>query len=131
MIRYITLFLTVLLISNTSKASTNLIAYTPTDSIVVDSAYVTQVNMLIRDYKACKEYSTELEERLITARELLSRTTNERDEYERLYDEVDNALKEMTERNAKMERKLKRTRKIGIGATICSFIVAVLVVLVI
>jgi hypothetical protein len=67
---------------------------------------------------------------LITARELLSRTVDERNEYSRLYDEVNEALKEMTVRNEKLERKLKRTRRIGVIGTVSGLIVGVLVVLI-
>jgi hypothetical protein len=84
---------------------------------------------LINDYKSCEEYSEELETRLIDARNLIDRTAYERDEYEYLYSQLDDALKTMTSRKLNLERKLKRTRAIGIIGTIGGLIVGFLAVL--
>jgi flagellar capping protein FliD len=84
---------------------------------------------LINDYKSCEEYSSELETRLIDARDLIGRTVKERNEYKELYSQLDEALKTMTSRKMKLERKLKRTRTIGIVGTIGGLIVGVLLVL--
>jgi len=84
---------------------------------------------LINDYKSCQEYSQELETRLIDARDLIGRTVKERNEYKDLYSQLDDALKTMTSRKMKFERKLKRTRAIGIVGTVGGLIVGVLVVL--
>jgi len=84
---------------------------------------------LINDYKSCTEYSEELETRLIDARNLIDRTMYERDEYKDLYSQLDEALKTMTSRKMKLERKLKRTRAIGIVGTVGGLIVGVLLVL--
>ena len=84
---------------------------------------------MINDYKSCQEYSEELETRLIDARYLIGRTVKERNEYKELYSQLDEALKTITSRKMKLERKLKRTRAIGIVGTIGGFIVGVLVVL--
>ena len=84
---------------------------------------------MINDYKSCTEYSEELENRLIDARDLIGRTVKERNEYKGLYSQLDDALKIMNSRKMKLERKLKRTRAIGIFGTIGGFIFGVLVVL--
>ena len=84
---------------------------------------------MINDYKSCQEYSEELETRLIDARDLIGRTVKERNEYKDLYSQLDDALKTMTSRKMKLERKLKRTRAIGIVGTIGGVIVGVLMVL--
>lgn len=121
MIRLLTVFLLCLQVSSYATSQQN----------CLDSIQTTKIVRLINDYKACVEYSEEIEERLITARELLSRVVQERDEYARLFNEVDSALKKMTARKEKLERKLKRTRQLGIGATIVSFLAGVLVVVLI
>jgi len=87
--------------------------------------------LLINDFKACAEYSKELENRLVTAKEIIDRTTIERDEYKYILDNLNEALKESNERKEKLQRKLKRTRKIGVIGTITGFIVGVLAVLII
>ena len=84
---------------------------------------------MINDYKALDEYSSELETRLIDARDLIGRTVKERNEYKELYSQLDEALKTMTSRKMKLERKLKRTRTIGIVGVIAGFIAGILVVL--
>ena len=84
---------------------------------------------MINDYKSCTEYSEELENRLIDARDLIGRTVKERNEYKELYSQLDEALKTMTSRKMNLERKLKRTRAIGIVGTIGGVIVGVLMVL--
>ena len=84
---------------------------------------------MINDYKSCQEYSEELETRLIDARDLIGRTVKERNEYKDLYSQLDEALKTMTSRKMKLERKLKRTRAIGVIGTIGGLIVGVLLVL--
>lgn len=117
MLKKLILFSFILLLSNWSISQTN----------SIDSTTVTKIVRLINDYKACVEYSEEIEERLITAREILSRTVSERNEYKRLYNDVDNALKEMTERKERLERKLKRTRRWGVFGSIGGFLAGVLV----
>ena len=87
--------------------------------------------LLINDFKACNEYSKELENRLITAREIIDRTTIERDEYKYILDNLNEALKESNERKEKLQRKLTRTRKIGVIGTIGGLILGVLAVLII
>ena len=84
---------------------------------------------MINDYKSCEEYSSELETRLIDARDLIGRTVKERNEYKDLYSQLDDALKTMTSRKLNLERKLKRTRTIGVVGTIGGLIVGVLLVL--
>ena len=81
---------------------------------------------MINDYKSCQEYSSELETRLIDARDLIGRTVKERNEYKGLYSQLDDALKIMNSRKMKLERKLKRTRTIGIVGTIGGLIVGIL-----
>lgn len=115
------LFSLCLILSNSIISQTN----------SIDSIQTTKIVRLINDFRACKEYSSELESRLKTARKLLSRASEERDEYARLYDEVDSALKEMTARNENLKGKLTRTRKIGIIGTIGGIVVGFLVVLII
>ena len=85
---------------------------------------------LINDYKACEEYSQDIELRLVEAKEIINRVVIERDEYKRLFDEVDSALKEMTSRKEKLEKKLKRTRQIGVIGSIVGFIGGILFVLI-
>ena len=94
----------------------------------IDSTQIDNIIRLINDYKSCQEYSEELETRLIDARDLIGRTVKERNEYKELYSQLDEALKTITSRKMKLERKLKRTRAIGIVGTIGGFIVGVLVV---
>ena len=94
----------------------------------IDSTQIDNIIRLINDYKSCTEYSEELENRLIDARDLIGRTVKERNEYKGLYSQLDEALKTMTSRKMNLERKLKRTRAIGIVGTIGGFIVGVLVV---
>ena len=95
----------------------------------IDSTQIDKIVRLINDYKSCQEYSEELETRLIDARDLIGRTVKERNEYKDLYSQLDDALKTMTSRKMKLERKLKRTRAIGIVGTIGGVIVGVLMVL--
>jgi len=95
----------------------------------IDSTQIDKIVRLINDYKSCQEYSQELETRLIDARNLIGRTVKERNEYKDLYSQLDEALKTMTSRKMKLERKLKRTRTIGIVGTIGGLIVGVLLVL--
>ena len=89
---------------------------------LIDSTQISKIVRLINDYKACQDYSEDLEVRLIEAKEIISRVVIERDEYERLFGEVDNALKKMTERKEQLERKLKRTREIGVIGSIVGFV---------
>ena len=84
---------------------------------------------MINDYKSCQEYSEELETRLIDARDLIGRTVKERNEYKDLYSQLADALNTMTSRKMKLEKKLKRTRTIGIVGTIGGLIVGFLAVL--
>ena len=95
----------------------------------IDSTQIDNIIRLINDYKSCQEYSEELENRLIDARDLIGRTVKERNEYKDLYSQLDEALKTMTSRKMKLERKLKRTRAIGIIGTIGGLIVGFLAVL--
>ena len=95
----------------------------------IDSTQIDNIIRLINDYKSCQEYSEELETRLIDARDLIGRTVKERNEYKGLYSQLDEALKIMTSRKLNLERKLKRTRAIGIVGTIGGVIVGVLMVL--
>lgn len=97
----------------------------------IDSTLISKVVRLLNDYKACDEYSEEITQRLIKAREMLSRTVDERNEYADIATKLDSALKDMTTRKELLEKKLKRTRKIGIGISITSFIVGVLTILII
>ena len=97
----------------------------------IDSTLISKVVRLLNDYKACEEYSEEITQRLIKAREMLSRVVDERNEYKDIAIELDSALKDMTSRKELLETKLKRTRKIGIGLGILSFIAGVLIVLII
>ena len=97
----------------------------------IDSIQITKIVRLINDYKACVEYSEEIEERLTIAKEVLSRTVKERNEYLRLFDEVDNALNEMTARKNMLEMKLKRTRRIGVIGSIGGFFVGVFIIILI
>ena len=92
----------------------------------IDSTQIDNIIRLINDYKALDEYSSELENRLIDARDLIDRTMYERDEYEYLYSQLDDALKTMTSRKLNLENKLKRTRTIGIVGTIGGLIVGIL-----
>lgn len=69
---------------------------------------------LINDYKACKEYSEELEERLKEARLTITSLKDERIESDSLVFELDNALKGMEQKKHQLNKKLKRTRIIGI-----------------
>ena len=94
----------------------------------IDSTQISKVVRLINDYKACQEYSQDLELRLIEAKEIINRVVHERDEYKRLFNEVDSALKDMTSRKERLEKKLKRTRKIGVICSIVGFIGGVLLV---
>ena len=94
----------------------------------LDSTYISKIVRLVNDYKACDEYSQDLEVRLVEAKEIIDRVVIERNEYERLFDEVDNALKEMTSRKERLERKLKRTRKIGIIGSIVGFVGGVILI---
>ena len=97
----------------------------------MDSVYISRVVRLINDFKACTEYSDELESRLTTARDLIDRTQTERDEYKSIAEDLDKALIESNRRKEDVERKLKRTRKIGIIGTISGFILGVLGILLI
>lgn len=97
----------------------------------MDSVYISRVVRLINDYKACEEYSQEIEERLISARELIGRLVVERNELVSITDELDNSLKTMTIRKEKLERKLKRTRIFGVVGTVGGFVVGVLLVVLI
>ena len=94
----------------------------------IDSTQIDNIIRLINDYKSCQEYSQELETRLIDARDLIGRTVKERNEYKDLYSQLDEALKTMTSRKMKLERKLKRTRTIGIVGTVGGFILGILAV---
>ena len=96
---------------------------------LIDSTQITKIVRLINDYKACEEYSQDLELRLVEAKQIISRVVNERDEYERLFVEVDSALQEMTARKYQLERKLKRTRKIGVIGSIVGFVGGVVLVI--
>ena len=106
------LFSFILLLSNWSISQQN----------SIDSTTISKIVRLINDYKACEEYSQDLELRLIEAKEIINRVVQERDEYERLFNEVDNALKDMTSRKERLEKKLKRTRKIGFVGSIVGFV---------
>ena len=103
--------------------------YSTSQENSIDSTQIDNIIRLINDYKSCTEYSEELETRLIDARNLIDRTMYERDEYKYLYSQLDEALKTMTSRKMKLERKLKRTRAIGIVGTVGGLIVGVLLVL--
>ena len=98
---------------------------------LIDSTTISKIVRLVNDYKACDEYSQDLEVRLVEAKEIINRVVIERNEYERLFDEVDSALKDMTSRKEKLERKLKRTRKIGIIGSIVGFFGGVVLVVVV
>ena len=127
MTRLLLTFILCLQMTNFVGAQKNL-----TDSTIqLDSAYISKVVLLINDFKACAEYSKELENRLVTAKEIIDRTTIERDEYKYILDNLNEALKESNERKEKLQRKLKRTRKIGVIGTITGLIVGVLAVLII
>lgn len=93
---------------------------------MIDSIHITKIIRLINDYKACEEYSQDITDRLITAREMIGRLVSERDEYKEITIQLDDALKDMTARKEDLEKKLKRTRKIGIWASIGSFIGGIL-----
>ena len=97
----------------------------------LDSTQISKIVRLINDYKACEEYSQDLELRLIDAKEIINRVVQERDEYKRLFNEVDSALKKMTLRKERLEKKLKRTRKIGVVGSIVGFIGGVVLVVLI
>ena len=97
-----------------------------------DSTYAIPTDKIIRllaDVDVCEEYSEELEIRLIDARIIIDRSLIERNEYEALYNRIDLALSNMTSRKMKLERKLKRTRTIGIIGTVGVFILGILAVL--
>ena len=96
----------------------------------IDYTTISKIVRLINDYKACEEYSQDLELRLVEAKEIINRVVEERNEYELLFDEVDKALKEMTSRKERLEKKLKRTRKIGVIGSIVGFIGGILFVLI-
>ena len=95
----------------------------------IDSTQIDNIIRLINDFKSCKEYSKEIEVRLIKSRELLTRCVGERNEYKELYSQLYDALKTMTSRKMNMEIKLKRTRTIGIIGTVGGFILGILAVL--
>ena len=97
----------------------------------LDSIQITKIVRLINDYKACEEYSQDLELRLVEAKEIINRVVIERNEYKRLFNEVDSALKEMTTRKERLEKKLKRTRRIGVVGSIVGFIGGVVLVVVV
>ena len=97
----------------------------------IDSTTISKIVRLINDYKACEEYNQDLELRLVEAKEIIKRVVIERDEYKRLFDEVDKALKEMTSRKERLEKKLKRTRRIGVVGSIVGFIGGVVLVIVV
>jgi len=96
---------------------------------LIDSIQIDKIVRLINDFKACEEYSQELELRLIDARTLIGRTVKERNDYKYLVEELDQALSDMTSRKLNIENNLKRTRAFGIFGTIGGFIVGVFVVL--
>ncbi|MEX0940080.1 MAG: hypothetical protein WDZ41_01870 [Candidatus Babeliales bacterium] len=95
---------------------------------LIDSTTISNAIRLLADFKACEEYSSEIETRLISARELIGRLVVERNELVSITDELDNALKQMTIRKEKLERKLKRTRIIGVVGVVGGLIVGVLLV---
>lgn len=97
----------------------------------MDSVYISRVVRLINDYKACEEYSQEIEERLISARELIGRLVIERNELSAINEQLDNSLKTMTIRKEKLERKLKRTRVFGVVGTVVGTVGGVLLVVLI
>ena len=80
----------------------------------IDSTTINQIVRLINDFKACKEYSAELEQRLIRSRDLLTRCVDERDDYKHLYEQLDSMVSESNNRKEQLERKLNRTRWIGL-----------------
>ena len=94
----------------------------------IDSTQISKIVRLINDYKACNEYSHDLELRLVEAKEIINRVVHERDEYKRLFNDVDTSLKDMTSRKERLEKKLKRTRKIGVIGSIVGFIGGVVLV---
>ena len=98
---------------------------------LIDSTTISKIVRLINDYKACEEYSQDLELRLLEAKEIINRVVIERNEYKRLFYEVDSALKEMTSRKERLKKKLKRTRRIGVVGSIVGFIGGVVLVVVV
>ena len=97
----------------------------------IDSTTISKIVRLINDYKACEEYSQDLELRLLEAKEIINRVVIERNEYKRLFNDVDSALKDMTSRKERLEKKLKRTRRIGVVGSIVGFIGGVVLVVVV
>ena len=97
----------------------------------LDSTQISKIIRLINDYKACEEYNQDLELRLVEAKEIINRVVIERNEYKRLFNDVDTALKKMTSRKERLEKKLKRTRRIGVVGSIVGFIGGVVLVVVV
>ncbi len=61
---------------------------------------------------------------------IVDRLRLERDNYNQIVTEYDSMVKEINARNDTLERKLKRTRKIGIFGTIGGFIIGIVAVLI-
>lgn len=134
------LFWIVLLYTSTIGAKGNLTVSTPNDS-----TYFADVVKLLHDFELVSEklekeqhysdslltYANELEYRLRAVKSQLDDQKEVSEEYLSLYNDVDSMLKEINERNTTLERKLKRTRRIGIGGAVLGFIVGILAVLII
>ncbi len=97
----------------------------------IDSTTISKVVRLINDYKSCVEYTDSLEARLKQCDVIVDRLRLERDSYNEIVAEYDSMVKEINARNDKLERKLKRTRRIGIFGTVGGFVAGVLVLFII
>ena len=126
MLKLSIVFTCCLLLSSAVTAQENSTNYTQ-----IDSVYVSKVVRLLNDYKACNELTDSLKARINECDMLVDRMRYERDEYAYIVDQYDSMLKEINERNTTLERKLTRTRKIGVIGTIGGLILGVLAVLII
>jgi DNA repair exonuclease SbcCD ATPase subunit len=97
----------------------------------IDSTTISKVVRLINDYKSCKEYTDSLEVRLKECDVIVDRLKIERNNYNEIIKEYDSMVEEINARNNTLERKLKRTRRIGIFGTIGGFIVGVILIILI
>ena len=128
----LTISILCLCLTNTVGAqenSTASIEQKESDSTLVPLWYIDYVNELIGDYLACEGYNLEIHNKLIEAEKLKNKYKGHSENYRKSIISLKDALKEMTSRKLNLERKLKRTRTIGIVGTIGGLIVGVLLVL--
>lgn len=121
---------------NTFGAVPNWTVCTPNDS-----TYYSNVVKLIHDYKSLKSqyenkvkysdslivYIDAIEYKLKKTREYLKVKSEHSDRYKKLYEEVSYLLKDTLSENIKLNKQIKRTRRIGIGFGIVAFVVGLFI----